>query len=321
MDDLPDPMIAAKAFERRGARLTQCHPMTSRPRSSNSLAPGISAFAKKEGCTPTRIPGVVMWRMTAGEPPTPTLYAASLVLVGSGEKRATFVDDVLTYDTERALVVTSPLPMLCQTLASAARPVLTLVVPIDFVTLRELVEELAPRAKAQGVLSPTAFCVPLSDELEAAGARLLRHLARGARADEFVRNAIREMLFLILETPRGEWLRSAAEGESGRLSHVLREMNDNFTRRMTVQQLARRASMSVPTFHVRFKAATGSTPLRYIKALRLTRARQMLTEGAFVKTVAREVGYESESQFSREYRRFFGSTPSSSSARLRRGRG
>jgi transcriptional regulator GlxA family with amidase domain len=99
---------------------------------------------------------------------------------------------------------------------------------------------------------------------------------------------------------------------------VLREINDNFTQRMPVERLARLAGMSVPTFHASFKAATSHTPLQYMKALRLTRARQMLSEGAFVKTVARDVGYESESQFSREYRRFFGITPSSSSGDMRK---
>ena len=70
--------------------------------------------------------------------------------------------------------------------------------------------------------------------------------------------------------------------------------------------------MSVPTFHQHFKAMTGTSPLQYVKAVRLIRARQMLFGGGMVKTIAQEVGYESESQFSREYRRFFGSPPSHS---------
>jgi transcriptional regulator GlxA family with amidase domain len=208
-------------------------------------------------------------------------------------------------------------------LASVARPVLTLVVPIDFSMLRELLVELPPRRAARAVPSRTApprtaFCLPLSEELEDAGARLLRHLASDRRAAVLARQTIREMLFLVLETPQGHWLRCTAEGRSGRLSHVLREINDNFTQRMPVERLARLAGMSVPTFHANFKAATNNTPLQYMKALRLTRARQMLSEGTIVKTVARDVGYESESQFSREYRRFFGATPSSSSATVRK---
>jgi AraC-like DNA-binding protein len=324
MESMPNPLTLSEGSEHVEGELTQCRAMVSRRRcSSNSLAPGIAALATAEGCTETRIPGVVVWRMSAARAPTPTLYGASLILVGSGEKRATFADEILTYDTERALVVTSPLPMLCQSLASVARPVLTLVVPIDFGMLRELLVELPPRRAARtlpprAVPSRTAFCLPLSDELEAAGARLLRHLASDRRAALLARQTIREMLILVLETPQGQWLRGAAEGQSARLYHVLREMNDNFTQRMPVERLARLAGMSVPTFHASFKAATNNTPLQYMKALRLTRARQMLSEGIIVKTVARDVGYESESQFSREYRRFFGATPSSNSATVRK---
>lgn len=313
--------MTSEGFACAEAGLTSCRSMVSpRRRSSNSLASGIAAIALAEGCSNTRVPGVVVWRMTAAQAPTPTLYSASLILVGSGEKRATFADEVLTYDSKRALVVTSPLPMLCQTLASVARSVLTLVVPIDMSMLRELLVELPPRraALSRKVPARTAFCLPLSDELEDAGKRLLRHLTSDRRAAVLARQTIREMLFLVLETPQGQWLRSAAEGESGRLSHVLREMNDNFTKRMPIERLARLAGMSVPTFHARFKAATNNTPLQYVKALRLTRARQMLSEGMIVKTVARHVGYESESQFSREYRRFFGATPSSSSGTVRK---
>jgi AraC-like DNA-binding protein len=79
-----------------------------------------------------------------------------------------------------------------------------------------------------------------------------------------------------------------------------------------VGALAGMAHMSIPTFHQHFKAVTATSPLQYMKSLRLTRARQMLQAGSKVKSVAHDVGYESESQFSREYRRFFGFPPSGS---------
>jgi transcriptional regulator GlxA family with amidase domain len=121
------------------------------------------------------------------------------------------------------------------------------------------------------------------------------------------------MLFLVLETPYGNSLRAITEGPSSQFAAVLRHINTNFAERMTIGELADLARTSVPTFHQRFKAMTGSSPLQYIKTLRLTRARQMLGAGGMVKTVAQAVGYESESQFSREYRRFFGAPPSTSS--------
>jgi AraC-like DNA-binding protein len=284
------------------------------PRSSNSLALGIAALAQREGCSTTRYPGVVVWRMTVAEPPTPTLYAASLILVGSGEKQATLGDQTFVYNADHILVVTSPLPMLCRTIASDEQPVLTVVVEIEIALLRELLLEVnAPTALRLDRPARTVFRAPLSRELEDAGARLLSYLPDERRTRALARQTIREMLFLMLETPYGDSLRAIAEGPSSRFAHVLRHINANFPQRMTIGELAEMARMSVPTFHQRFKAVTGSSPLQYMKALRLTRARQMLGAGAMVKTVAQDVGYQSESQFSREYRRFFGAPPSSAS--------
>lgn len=288
--------------------------MSRRSRSENSLAAGIAGLAHREGCSPTRHPGVVVWRMTDAHPPTPTLYAASLILVGSGEKRATFSEQTLVYDADHLLVVTSPLPMLCRTIASPARPVLTMVVEIEIALLRELLLELPASSSSRSAASArTVFRVALTAELEDAAARLLDHLRDDRRTRVLARQTIRELLFLVLQGSCGDDLRAVAEGTASRFSHVLRHMNAHFASRMRIDELARLAHASVPTFHQRFKEMTGMSPLRYVKTLRLTRARQMLGEGALVKAAAHEVGYESESQFSREYRRLFGAPPSSDS--------
>ena len=86
----------------------------------------------------------------------------------------------------------------------------------------------------------------------------------------------------VLQTPDGNSLRALAQGQSSQFAHVLRHINAKFAERMTIDELARMASTSIPTSHQRFKATTGSSPLQYIKALRLTRARQMLGEGGLV---------------------------------------
>jgi len=287
-------------------------------RTANSLAPAIGRLAQAEGCSRTRHPSVVVWRMTVAEPPTPTLYAASLIIVGSGKKQATLGDDTFGYDADHLLVVTSPLPMLCRTIASVELPVLTLVVEIDVGLLRELLLEVGLPRQQPHTAAPvrTVFRTSLSREIEDAAARLLAHLEDEVRTSALARQTIRELLFFALQTPHGNSLRAIAEGPSSQFAHVLRHINAKYPERMSIDALARMANTSIPTFHQRFKATTGSTPLQYIKALRLTRARQMLAAGGLVKTVARSVGYESESQFSREYRRFFGTPPSASSTLL-----
>ncbi len=218
------------------------------------------------------------------------------------------------YDAGHYLVVTSPMPILCRTIASADAPVLSMVVEIELALLREMVLEFerSPRA-AVGRSTHTVFSAPLPRDLEDAAARLLACLADERRTRALARQTIREMLFLVLDGPQGDSLRALAEGPASQLADVVREMNARFAERMAIGDLAQIAHMSVPTFHQHFKAMTGTSPLQYMKAVRLIRARQLLLGGGMVKTVAHDVGYESETQFSREYRRFFGSPPSATS--------
>lgn len=288
-------------------------------RSSNSLAAGIAALAREEGGNSTHYPGAVVYRVTAPEVPTPTFYGACLILVGAGEKRGTLRDQTFVYNPSHYLAVTSPLPMLCRTFASPAEPLLSLVVEIDLALLRELMIEInEPPAPPTSRSFQPVFRAPLPRDLEDAGARLLACLTDERRTRALARQTVREMLYLVLEGPYGNSLRALAEGPVGQLAHVLRYMSTRYADRLSVGALAEMAHMSIPTFHQRFKAITATSPLQYMKSLRLTRARQMLQAGGRVKAVAHDVGYESESQFSREYRRFFGFPPSAGSPERRR---
>ena len=282
--------------------------------STNSLAAGIAALAREEGSNSTHYPGALVFRVTAPEVATPTFYPAAFFLVGAGEKRGTLRDQTFVYDPSHYLVVTSPLPMHCQTIASPAKPLLSLGVEIDLAMLRELLAELnEPPAPPASRSFRSVFRAPLPRELEDAGARFLACLTDARRARALARQTVREMLYLVLEGPYGDSLRALAEGPVGQLAHVLRYMTTRYADRLTVGALAEMAHMSIPTFHQHFKTTTATSPLQYMKSLRLTRARQMLQAGGKVKAVAHDVGYESESQFSREYRRFFGFPPSADS--------
>ena len=280
-------------------------------RATNSLAAGIAALAREEGCNSTRYPGALVFRITAPEAPTATFYPAALILVGAGEKQGTLREEIFAYNPDHYLVVTSPLPMLCRTIASSRQPLLSLGVEIELAMLRELLLETSEPLSPAGARSfRPVFRAPLPRELEDAGARLLSCLTDERRTRALARQTVREMLYLVLEGPYGDSLRALAEGPVGQLAHVLRHMSTRYAERLSVAELAELAHMSVPTFHQHFKTMTATSPLQYMKSLRLTHARQKLQAGGRVKAVAYDVGYESESQFSREYRRFFGVPPS-----------
>ena len=187
--------------------------MSKATRSSNSLAAAIAMLARQEGCTTTRYPGVVVYRLTAAEAPTPILYPSSLILVGSGEKEATLGDETFAYNAGYYLVVTPPLPMLCRTIASAEVPVLTVQIDLDLALLRELLLEVnATPAPQPAHASRSVFRAPLPRDLEDAGSRLLTCLTDERRTRALARQTIREMLFHVLEGPCGDSLRALAEG-------------------------------------------------------------------------------------------------------------
>lgn len=268
-------------------------------------------MAAHEGRNDTRHSGVQVYRVTSAELPTPTLYAASLILVGSGAKSGTLGGETFRYDSRHYLVVTAPMPMLCQTLATTRDPLLSLVVGIEMDLLRSLLLEVdaLPTVRSEGSFR-SVFRAPLVPELEDVGCRLLSHLADDRRARLLAPQTIREILFHVLEGPFGYSLRTLAEGPVSRLGRVLHLMNERYSERFQIGELADLANMSLPTFHQHFKSVTRTSPLQYLKAIRLTRARQMLQSGLPVKSASYHVGYESESQFSREFRRFFGYPPS-----------
>jgi len=280
-------------------------------RATNSLAAGIAALARKEGCNSTPYPGALVFRITAPEAPTATFYPAAVILVGAGEKQGTLRSETFAYNADHYLVVSSPLPMLCKTIASYRQPLLSLAVEIELAMLRELLLEMSDPRPPTAVRSfRPVFRAPLPRDLEDAGTRLLACLTNERRTRALARQTIREMLYLVLEGPYGDSLRALAGGAVGQLAPVVRHMSTRYAEQLSVGELAAMAHMSIPTFHQHFKAMTATSPLQYMKSLRLTQARQMLQGGGRVKAVAHDVGYESESQFSREYRRFFGVPPS-----------
>jgi AraC-like DNA-binding protein len=287
--------------------------MVTRRRSSNALAAPIAALAVAEGPSSTRHPGVTVYRVTIAQPPIPTLYAASVIIVGQGLKRSHLGKEVFEYDAGHYLVLTSPMPMLCEISASARSPVLTVAIEIDLALLGELLLDLCHSSSPESThMRRGVYATPLTPEVEDAATRLLRCLADEPATRALARQTIREVLFHVLQGPNGGalWALAVSNRPAGRLMRVIRHMNENFAQRLSVLELAEMAHMSIPTFHHHFRSVTSTTPLQYLKAVRLTKARTLMAQADIgAAAAARSVGYESPSQFSREFRRFFGAPP------------
>ena len=212
------------------------------------------------------------------------------------------------------LVQALSVPFECETFASEEMPLLGVAISIDRAVLGELVLAMGldpERSIAQTPESMTSAV--LDDEMRQSVERLLRCLHDPLECRIMGRARLREVLFAALRGPQASVLRALVEqqGQFARVAASLTHLHEHFAEPLNVETLARCANMSASTFHEHFKRSTLLSPVQYLKRLRLLRAQQLLlsNEGLGVAQVAERVGYQSTSQFSREYKRYFERSP------------
>lgn len=278
--------------------------------------------ARGDGVHDTGVPGLQLIRASSPALPLPALYEPGLVLVLQGRKRATLGAQQLQYDPLHCLLVSVALLPLGQvTEASPAKPYLCLRLASSPQALAELLlQTAAPVEGSEAAASIGLNLAPVSPALMDAALRLLRLL--DAPQDVPVLGPLlhREIFYRVLNGPLGPRLRhlASADSHARRIAQAIDLLRQRWDQPLRVDELARAAHMSASTLHLHFKQLTRLSPLQYQKQLRLQRARQlMLTEGLSARHAAHRVGYESASQFSREYLRLFGAPPGSELARLK----
>lgn len=244
----------------------------------------------------------------------------SIGLVVQGAKAVELGDRTFRYDPQHLLVTSLDVPARMQVLqASRQRPYLGLALKLDLRVLGELMLQCKPspvEPVAGAGISVTPVTKPLTDALR----RLVSLLDEPDARDVLAPLALREVYFRILTGGQGARLRQiVSTGSQGfRIARAIDWLKDHFRQPMQVEQLADLAKMSPSAFHHHFKQLTAMSPLQYQKRLRLHEARRlMLSEGQDAAAAAFQVGYESPTQFSREYARLFGAPPRRDVERLR----
>jgi len=274
-----------------------------------------------EGVRPTILDGVKLMRADRPLPRMPVLYEPGIVIVGQGRKRGYLGDQVYTYDAYNYLVLSVPMPFECETEVGPDGPLLAVTVRIDIAVLGELMMKMDRRvAPAATGRTHGMYSTPLDPALSDAAVRLLESLTSATDAQVLGPQIMREMTYRILCGEHGDSLRAlvAINGRLGQVQRALERMHANYAQMLDVASLAHEAGMSVSAFHHNFKAVTTTSPLQYLKSIRLHKARMlMVQEGTGAGVAAGRVGYESTSQFSREFKRFFGATPLEETCRVR----
>jgi len=259
----------------------------------------------------TGIPGVSLHRRTAPTAPCPATYEPNVTIIAQGRKRVELGPKVFLYDESRYLLTSLDLPIVSQVVeASEKVPFLALMLKIEMPVIRDLLsQEEIPSIPSD---SPAMAIGETTAALLSACCRLVG-LLDTPQDIPFLSGLIqREILYRILKGPEGARLRAIATlgDQNQRTAKAIAWIKANYALPLRVESLANIAGMAVSTLHHRFLELTAMSPLRYQKQLRLQAARnRMLVDGVDAATAAFEVGYESASQFNREYSRFFGQPP------------
>ncbi|HWG96411.1 MAG TPA: AraC family transcriptional regulator [Nitrospira sp.] len=279
----------------------------------HALRKGIARWTDKGDQLTTAISGLsLFWRDTPTSPMS-YMYERSVCLIAQGAKQVLLGDDVYVYDAHHFLITSVDLPVICQVLkASREQPYLSLLLKLDRHEMSQLIADsnLPPPPAQQSGRGMAIGQVTLP--LLTAFQRLLDLLAEPKDIPILAPIVQREIMYRLLIGDQGMHLRqmASAGSQSQQITQAICWLKSNFTRSFRIEELAGRVNMSPSTFHHHFRTLTAMSPLQYQKWLRLNEARRlMLTDRLDATTAAFQVGYESPSQFSREYSRSFGAPP------------
>ncbi|RQQ56865.1 AraC family transcriptional regulator [Burkholderia stagnalis] len=290
-------------------------------RSRKRMVALLRALAPDEGYNLTALPSVRVLRSNRALSRTPVLYDPGIVIVCQGSKRGYFGGQRYLYDAHHYLAVSVPVPFTMETDATPAHPLLALYLRLDFTMAAELAAQIDREGATERVQAPKSMMsTPMDDAMQASVLRFVEALHRPLEAAVLGPALLRELYFRVLTGAQGDAMRAALamRGQFGRIGKSLRLIHADYAQPLDVAQLAGEAGMSVPSFHSHFKAITQVSPMQYVKSTRLHQARLlMVRQGLSAEAAGHAVGYASPSQFSREFKRLFGSTPAAEAKRMR----
>lgn len=278
-------------------------------------------LAQHEGYNLTALPSVRILRSDRALSRTPVLYDPGIVIVCQGRKRGYFGKQVYVYDQQHYLAVAAPVPFTMESEGTPRHPLLAIYLHLDFQMAAELIIEIdRHRAPVENEAAQSMMASPMDAALQASVLRFLESMSKPLDATVLGPSLLREIYFRVLCGAQGPALRSALgmRGQFGRIGKALRRIHDAYAQPIRLAELAGEADMSVPSFHSHFRAVTQTSPMQYVKSIRLHQARLlMVRQGMTAESAGYAVGYASASQFTREFKRLFGLPPVAEVRRMR----
>jgi AraC-like DNA-binding protein len=261
----------------------------------------------------TAIDGMAILRADHEKPASHLIMKPALCVVVQGTKWTTFGDRRYDYPAGRALVVSVEMPAFSRVVeASPAEPFLAIVIQFDLAVMRDVMERIEAPPELEDNLGRGVFVTDFDGPLADCVLRMVRLLDTPQAIPILAPMIMREICYWLLTGPHGGEVAKVvlANSHAQRVVTAIHTLRDQFAETIRIEDLAAVAQMSPSAFHRQFKALTSMTPLQYQKQLRLLEARHLMVTGdANAEVAAYQVGYESASQFSREYARMFGAPP------------
>ncbi len=283
----------------------------------NELTVAISALMDEHqvlnGVYDPPVPGLRLIRSSKRFPPAHMTYRPCLCIVAQGKKEMVVGDKTLVYGALQSLIITCEVPTIGQIIeASAAAPFVGATLELDISILTDVATHLDPSIYSEGKPVFGAVVKNLDQQISATFVRLLDLIRRPKAIEVLYPSLMREISYWLLTGPAAHAVARIAlpAGPTMRVVKAIHRLREEYAAPLSIDDLAKTAGMSPSTFHQHFKALTSMSPIQYQKQLRLLEARRrMIANGDKAGVAALAVGYESVSQFSREYARMFGEPP------------
>jgi len=274
----------------------------------------IDTLMPDEGTIKDIVDGVDIFKITKSQEQMKICYEKGIVFILQGKKEISLEDSTLTYDHNNYLILSLPAPLECRVFATNDKPILGLRMDANQKIINELLFDSEISFQYQNESKPGIYTEALNAQLIDSLSRLIHCVKDEQDSKVLAPLYIKEILYFVLKSPHGYALNfiSYRNDTFYKVSQMAENIYVNYQEKYDVNTLAKLANMSASSFHSTFKEITGLPPIQYIKKVKLHKARELLLyQEITAKSAAYEVGYESLSQFNREYKRMFGVTPKS----------
>jgi AraC-like DNA-binding protein len=283
----------------------------------DEIVKSISKLLKVDGISPTLHPSVKVYRASQSMPRNPLIYSQGIIYMAQGEKKIYLGNKMYEYNKDNYIVLSVPLPLECEAIATDNKPLLAIIIDIEMKVLNKIIngmdQQIDQLKITQNCKDSCLFTEKTSDAFLDNILRLLKVLDSPLDTKILGDDLVKELVYRVMggESASSLYALAMKNTKLSKIDRALKEIHSNYQETLDVTKLASMVNMSTSAFHHTFKEVTASSPIQYLKKIRLDHARNLIRdEGSRVSEAARKVGYESVTQFSREFKRYYGCSPS-----------